>query len=200
MAGYPAGDVDLRRFPPYPLEVPETGTHGPRPAPRRHGHRGRQRGGPGSGNMGHRSRRACARQQASCQARPGALSHVPGTGGHAALAVRRAPGHRGRAVPLRQNPRLHPPRPVEEAGEDGHGGLGVPQPERSGASRPPAVLPDGEGHRRRGNGGMGNEHLPAGVPCVQAMVPAPGRAARRRGSALPCCRSWSPTPTPRDSR
>ena len=37
MAGYPASDGDLRRFPPHPLEIPETRQHGPRPAPRRLG-------------------------------------------------------------------------------------------------------------------------------------------------------------------
>ena len=45
----------------------------------------------------------------SRQTRPGAPSPVPSIGGHAAPAVRHAPGHRGRAVPLRQSPRLHPP-------------------------------------------------------------------------------------------
>ena len=76
------------------------------------------------------------------------------------------------------------PRPVEEAGEDGHGGLGVPQADHFGASPPPAVLPDGEGHTRRGNGRMGSGDLPAGVPCFQAVVPAPGRATRLRGCTL----------------
>ena len=51
----------------------------------------------------------------------------------------------------------------------GHGGLGVPQADHFGASPPPAVLPDGEGHTRRGNGRMGSGDLPAGVPCFQAV-------------------------------
>ena len=186
--------------PPHPLEVPETGPHGPCPAPLRPGQRGRQCRGAGSGNMGHPGRRPCARRQASRQTRPGAPSPFPSIGGHAAPAVRHAPGHRGRAVPLRQNPRLNSPRPVEEAGEDGHSGLRVPQPGRSGASPPSSSLPDGEGHRRRGNGRMGTEDLPAGVSGVQAVVPAPwptGWTPWLRSTAPPL---WSPTPTLRESR
>ena len=59
------------------------------------GGRGRQRRGAGSGNMGHRGRRPCACQQATCETLPVPLSPVPGIGGHAAPVVRRAPGHRG---------------------------------------------------------------------------------------------------------
>ena len=49
-----------------------------------------------------------------------ALRHLrQGLEGSAPAAVRHAPGHRGGAVPLRARPRLHAPRPAEEARPSG---------------------------------------------------------------------------------
>ena len=48
-----------------------------------------------------------------------------------------------------------------------------------------AVLPHGEGRHRRSHGHRGREARAQGLPGVQAVVPAAGRTAGRRGRALP---------------
>ena len=99
--------------------------------------------------------------------------------------MRHTLGHRGGAVPLWARSGLHNPRPAGEARRAGSGGLCAAPPERPGDSPAAPVLPNREGRHRRGSSHQGPGAHAAGLPGVEAVVPAAGRAAGRRGRAPP---------------
>ena len=110
-----------------------------------------------------------------------------------------AHGHRGGVVPLRARSHLHAPRPAEEADRAGPRGLRAAPPERPGDSPAAPVLPHREGRHRSRRSHQGPESHAAGLPGVEAVVPAASRASGRRGRALPRCshgRRRRPAPRP----
>ena len=127
-AGPPAqtrAEADRRepgRVPPHPVALLGTGPQEARRARRRPGLRGPERPGDRGGHAGDHHR------PGGIASRPGPAPPAPEPGGRAAAAVRRAPGHRGRAGPLRAGSGVHAARTAGQAGRTGPGGLRVPPP------------------------------------------------------------------------
>ena len=109
----------------------------------------------------------------------------PGAGAGAAAAVRRSPDNGGRVGPLRADSRIHAAGTAGEVNGARPGRLRVPPPVRPGLPSSAPLLSHGEGRRRRRHVHPGSAAHAGDLPAVQAVVPAAGRKAGRRGGALP---------------